>query len=89
MIRGRCETCGDVWPPVSTITVVWRHGVLSYHFDCPTCTVRVDRITTPRVAGLLIGIGCPADWDPPFRESDVERFREQLDRADWTSLLDA
>lgn len=89
MIRARCDDCGDVRPKVPTVTVSWRHGLLTYRFHCPKCKVLIDRQTSTRIAGLLIGIGCPVDWDPPFKESDVDRFREQLDRADWVALLDA
>lgn len=73
-VRASCQRCGDVelTSREVQVDVCSTTSASSYSFQCPKCGIRVSRVTTDKVVGVLTGAGVQVrHWTLPQPESPV------------------
>lgn len=91
-IRTTCALCGNVElvPGELSLELVAMTGTGSYVFACPECGDTQRRPANHRVVSILLATGVHyqvIDERGPITESEIARFRQELDSADWASQL--
>lgn len=91
-IRTTCAICGDVEliPGELSLELTAIDGTGTYVFECPTCGDIQRRPANHRVVSILLATGVAYhvnDDTDAITPSEIARFAQELDRADWIEQL--
>ena len=91
-IRTTCLLCGDVEliPTELSLELTALRGTGTYIFVCPECGDEQRRPANHRVVSILLATGVAyqvLDEQGPITETEIARFTDNLNRANWSEQL--
>jgi len=91
-IRTTCALCGDVEliPTELSLELTAMSGTGNYVFACPECGDEQRRPANHRIVSILLATGVAyevLDDRGPITESEIARFTDDLEQANWAEQL--